>query len=221
MTKTIKIAASVMVAGAVALSILPQSAQATQITGTVAFSGGVTGYENTTGTGTSSSDFTLDHSLVFNNIIVNASPAPTGNYAGTTGDAVTIAGNSPLLFNPTQTPPVPSPIPLWSINGTALTFVATTLNQTISTPLGSSLPNSSLNLFGIGTLFDGVAGDAVTGTWNANFSSSVGGVGAVTFSFESTAGATPTVPDNGTSLIFLGLSLAGLGAFARTRKQVA
>jgi hypothetical protein len=217
MTKTIKIAASVLAMGAVALSLLPQSAQASPIQGTVSFSGGVTGYENTAGTGATSSDFSQDHSLVFNGITVNSSPAPTLSYLGTAGDGVTIY--SPLLINPTGTPPVPSPNPLWSINGTLLTFTVTTLLEQISTPPGSPLPNSSLTLFGTGTLSDGNPADSVSGYWNASFTSAVGGAGNVTFSFASSAGQ--TVPDGGSSLIFLGLGLTALAGFAQFRKQVA
>jgi hypothetical protein len=197
---------------------VPQSAQANPITGTVSFSGGVTGYLNTTGTGATSSDFTQDHSLVFSGIsVVPVSTLNTGTYAGLGGSTVTIY--SPLQINPTATPPVPSPLPLWSIGGTTLSFTVTTLLQSISTPPGSSLPNSALNLFGTGTLTDGNPADSVTGTWNAVFSSAIGGNGQVTFSFGSVSGA--TVPDGGTSLMFLGLGLTALAAFAQFRKQVA
>jgi hypothetical protein len=217
MTKTTKIAASVLMVGAVALSILP-SAQANPITGTVSFTGGVTGYENTTGTGATSSDFTQDHSLVFAGVVVAPVAAQnTGTFAGLGGDSVTIY--SPLQINPTGTPPVPGSAPLWSIGGTTLTFSVTTLNQSISTPPGSSLPNSALNLFGTGTLSDGIPADSVTGTWNATFTSAIGGAGQVTFSFNSSTGV--TVPDGGTSLVILGLGLTALAGFARFRKQVA
>jgi hypothetical protein len=215
MTKTTKIAASVLMVGAVALSILP-SAQANPITGTVSFSGGVTGYELSTGTGATSSDFSQDHSLVFAGVVVTpVATLNTGSYTGTGGDTVQIY--SPLLINPTGTPPVPGTTPLWSILGTTLTFTVTTLNQTISTPPGSSLPNSALNLFGTGTLSDGNPADSVSGTWNANFTSALAG-GTATFSFSSTSAQ---VPDSGTSLVFLGLGLTALAGFARFRKQVA
>jgi hypothetical protein len=213
MTKTTKIAASVLVAGAVALSILP-SAQASTITGTVSFSGGVTGYTGPSGPGIGSvvnADFTLDHSLVFNADSVVASPLPSGTYAGLAGTGVTIY--SPLQINPTGTPPVPSPNPLWKINGTLLTFTVSTLIETVVTP-------NYMVLFGTGTLGDGVAADSNTGTWVATFTSAVdGGTGIATFGFNSSAAA--TVPDGGTSLIFLGLGLTALAGFAQFRKQVA
>src|SRR5271165_882907 len=76
MTKTIKIAASALMVGAVALSLLPQSAQANPITGSVSFSGGVSGYTSSNGSGPANSDYTQDHSLVFSGITVVSSPTP-------------------------------------------------------------------------------------------------------------------------------------------------
>ena len=198
MTKTSKIALSMLMAGAVALNIVPQSAQASTIHGGISFDGSVTPYGSTDGSGAAVTDYTLAHSLVFGLSYVAA--GANGSFAGVAQNTQ-VSMYSPLQINPTALPV--GNAPLWTVNG--FSFTLTTLTE-------PNLSPTVLVLQGAGIMTDGVPADANTGTWVATFTTS-----GSTFSWNSSSSA--TVPDAGTSLLLLGLGLTALGIFAQIRKQ--
>jgi len=214
MTKTTKIALSVMMAAA-ALSIIPQSTQAVPITGSISFNGSVQAYTGTTGSGPLAGDYSSAHSLVFSDTTVAGTGAAghNGSFASpqvNNNDSVTMYG--PLLVNPTALLN-PANSPLWAVDG--FTFTLLTLTEpTIVDP-------SVMILLGSGTISDGNPADSTLGNWTATFTSANNGISGATFSWNSSSSSTAPVPDAGASWLLLGLGLTALGAFAQFRKQVA
>jgi hypothetical protein len=202
MTKTTKIALSAVAAGAVALSVGSQSALASTINGSVSFSGSVTPFTGSNGSGTQTSSYLTAGSVVFG-LTTESASGGNGSFIGVLpGTPVTMI--SDLNVNP---PGLPSPLNqnLWSVDG--FTFVLTGLTE-------SDLSANTMQLNGTGTMGDGVAADSNTGTWVATFTS-----GSGTFSWNSSS--TANVPEGGTSVLLLGLGLTALGAYAQFRKQAA
>ena len=199
-TQISKIALSVLAAGAIVGAVIPQTTEASPITGGISFSGSVTPYTTFDGTGSVATDYTLAHSLVFGLSYVAA--GANGSFAGVTQNTP-VSMYSPLQINPAALP-VPATLPLWTVNGFKFTLTALTE------------PNVSptvLVLQGSGVISDSTPADSNTGTWVATFTTS-----GSTFSWNSSSAA--TVPDAGTSLLLLGLGLTALGIFAQIRKQV-
>jgi hypothetical protein len=206
MTKTFKIAYCGLVAGAVALFAVTQSAQAIPINGSISMHGDETAYVGTSGTGAVDGDLSTARSIVFNLAVVSTSPAPNGSFTGLGGLSVTMA---PFLnINPAVLPAGA----IWSVAGYSLTL------SSLSTLFASQ---TSLTLFGTGTFSDGIPADNTAGNWTATFTSSGPGTTGVTFGFNSSSTGIPTtVPDAGSSLLLLGLGLTALAAFAKFSKQV-
>lgn len=203
MTKTSKIALSVLMAGAVALTVVPDSAQANTIVGGISFNGNVTPYTTTDGTGTPAANYIVAHSVVFGPSVVSL--GANGSFAGiSAGTPVTMY--SPLVINPPQLP-IPATSPLWqvTVGSTTFSFTLSTLTEPVDTA-------TAMELTGSGIMSDGNPADSNTGTWVATFTTS-----GSTFSWNASSSA--NVPEAGTTLLLLGLGLTALGAFASLRKQ--
>jgi hypothetical protein len=211
MTITFKYAFSVLMAGATALIIVPQSAEANIISGGISFNGNVIAYDTTDGTGPEASDYISAHSVVFGPSVVSL--GANGSFAGISADTP-VTMYSPLDINPPQLP-IPATSPLWSV-----TYGAVTYTFTLSTLTEPADQANFMVLTGAGNMSDGTPADDNTGTWVATFTTS-----GDTFSWNASANATGgnglNVPEVGATIQFLGLALAGLAAFARLRKQVA
>lgn len=138
-------------------------------------------------------------------------------FAHTTIASLTFA--TILLTGPTGFPDYTGVVlpsgPLWQFvsGGLDYTFYATTISIT---PQGPGPDNTSWNLAGNGFFaIDGGAYLSTAGTWHLTLSADGTGDNAVT-SFESTASSSGLgVPDGGTTALLVGLSLVGLGVFAR------
>jgi hypothetical protein len=203
MTKTFKLVYCGLVAGAVALFAVIQSAQANTITGGISFNGNVTPYLNNTGTGTQASDYVSAHSVVFGPTVVSL--GANGSFAGISAGTTVNMYAGALEINP---PALPFPVtsPLWSVGG--FTF-------TLSGLIESAVQPTFMALSGTGIMSDGIPADFNTGTWVATFTTE-----GSTFSWNSSSGATGTsVPDGGSSLLLLGLGLTALTAFVKFSKQ--
>jgi hypothetical protein len=207
---TNKLKLSLVAAGSLALSMAPITSMATPINGTISFFGNVTpftGPPSSPGV-TIASDYTTAQSLVFG--FTQAASGANGSFASVTAGTV-VTMNGPLGVNPAV---INSSGPLWSVGG--FTFTLTTLTESLDTP-------TVLVLSGSGMMSDGIAADNNMGTWVATFTSASSGPG-VTFSWNSSSGAsipTTVVPETGASLLMMGMGLAGLGVFAKFRKQFA
>lgn len=169
-----------------ALSFAVQQAEATQITGTLGFSGD---YHP------DNANLTLAHSITFNpgDVFVGLSPSSaTGSFTGLNGAAVTMA--SPIAINPTSSPIAN----LWQVGG--FSFDALTFTQ-------SGLTASTITLTGTGTLKNALF-DNTPGTFLATFNTAGGG--AFTFSASNAA-----VPDGGATAMLLGAGFLGLAGLRR------
>jgi hypothetical protein len=198
MTKTSKIALSMLVAGAMAVV----GAQAVPVTGTVNFTGGAVTLDAAPPAATTIESFSGT------TVVSGGTTAPSGAYTGTTGDTVTWAAG-PIQFSPTLNP---SPVsPLW-------TFHDATTGYTYSFSLSSITLNNQLagylNLGGAGTVTITGAGSPYTAT-SGTFTLTATGTGPLNFNF--TAG-TSAVPESGTTAILLGLGVTALAIFAKFRK---
>ena len=150
-------------------------------------------------------DLTLATQVQFNT--GGATPDPsvtngvgTGSFAGIPdGTAVTYAGTGTLQFLPTANTPL---TPFFTVPG--ITFNLNTISRDFVTPI-------SLVLNGTG-VFNNTAGtDPTNGIYTASFNTING-----TFSYSASAGVRPpTVPDGGSGLALLGMSLVGVEALRR------
>ncbi len=141
----------------------------------------------------------------FENVVVGAASALSGDYTGTSGAAVTMT-----TF--TWAPPTAStPInPLWSFvsGGNTYSFDLAVMHEDFSSPTG-------LLLSGLGTAH--ITGPGLelldtTGIWN--FSAQT--LGLSTFTFSSTTSVrTDSVPDGGLTVAMMGASLLGLCLMGR------
>jgi hypothetical protein len=130
---------------------------------------------------TSFSGWTVDGGLL----------GPTGTFAGTAGDAVTM---TPFTFK-SFTGPLD---PLWTFVAGGVTYSFDLTSVTGVAVLGAVV------LSGNGWLTDGVAGDTTAGTWS--FTGGLGKGGTLTI-----ASAPASVPDGGATVVLLGVALSGLG----------
>jgi hypothetical protein len=208
MAKTLKIANLGLLSGAVALVLAGQTAQANTITGGISFSGNVTPYLSSTGSGPVATDYISAKSLVFGPSFV--ANGPTQTFAGITPITTPVTMYSPLVINPPQLP-VPATSALW-----AVTFGGVTYSFTLSTLTEPVDQATFMTLTGSGIMSDGTPADSNTGTWVATFTTA-----GDTFSWNSSSGAsgpsTPGTPDGGVTLMFLGLGLVLLAGYARFR----
>ena len=185
-----------------AISGLALSAQAisTPISGNISFSG--------TTTIDSTSFVTATRFLSFQNVVVGAPSALSGNYVGTSGAAVTV---TPFIWSP---PTASTPLnPLWTFvsGGNTYSFDLSILHVDYASPTG-------LLLSGLGTALitgPGMEKLNTTGTWD--FSSQT--LGQTSFTFSSTTTVpSAAVPDGGSTVAMLGASLLGLSIMKR--KQI-
>jgi len=191
----LKTALCVLVAGAVALSIAPKSAQAAKLSGAISFNGNVTAYLNSNGTGTEATDLITAHSLVFGPSVVSA--GANGSYSGiTSGTAVTMY--SPLDINPPALP-VPATSPLWQVTEGPVTY-----SFTLSALIEPYVSSTALVLSGSGVMSDGTPGDANTGTWIGTFTTS-----GSTYSWNASSAAAVPEPAS------IALIVAGAGLLCR------
>ena len=171
---------------------LAATVQAIPITGVVDMSGTATLDSTTLGSATKATGFSA----------VTIGGAPTGNYAGTFGTAVSWAafGWTPFV--------APAPQPLWSFVSAGKTF---TFNLTSATVVSQN--NSFLNLLGAGTLTE-TGFDNTSGSWSFTISNA-GGAAHPDFSFTFANSQTASVPDGGLTVALLGAALSGLALIRR------
>jgi hypothetical protein len=210
MYKTTKQILSIITVGAAVAALLPQSASATPISGSISFNGNVTPYDDSIGTGTVASDYSMAHSLVFG--LTTVSAGANGSFSGVT-EGSSVSMYSPLVVNPPGLP-VPVTAPLWSTAIGGFTFTLVTLTEDVLVS-----PFNTMTLRGTGTLSDGNPADTTTGTWVATFTEANSNTGA-TFSWNSSSQSDITaVTDHGASVMLLGFGLISLGAYGSFRKQ--
>jgi hypothetical protein len=199
MTKTSKIALSVLTAGAVALALAP-TAQAVPITGSVTFGGNVSLDTSSAGTATKVTAWSGPGGV--GTPYVSDS---SGNFAAT---ALTTSAifTAPWSFS--------SPLGLANLwHYTALNGDTYTFNLTSSAIFSQGGSPASVVVKGSGTVTatGPVAFDPTAGSWNFQTGDPSAGSPPV-FSF---AAQTGTVPDGGTTAMLLGFALCGLGLLKR------
>jgi hypothetical protein len=211
LNKTLKLGA----VGAFALGV-GVAVHAVPITGTISFFGDVVAVTSTAPGApvVANGDFTQAHALRFGvNQFVAA--GPSGAFAGVLPNTIATM-YSPLQINAPALPPPGQP--LWTVtdsSGDTFKFTLTSLFEPTTTP-------TVMVLEGTGTIHEvvgsGPAFSDNTGTWVATFNSASTGP-FVTFSWSSSAAFNPpSVPEAGSTALFLGLGLLGLGGFSRMRK---
>ena len=128
---------------------------------------------------------------------------PTGSFVGgvLTGFTPSVTINNPV--NPTFTNP------LWQVTvGSHIFDFNSTSNNTITDTMNIN------TITGTGIVTDSSDGDTANGTYNMSFNVTQAGAQA-TFTWNGTTGATPSVPDSGTTALLLGIALSGLGIIRR------
>ncbi len=182
-----------------ALAGFALSAQAIPIAGVISFSG--------TSTIDGTSFVTATKFISFQDVSVGAESALAGDYAGTSGAAVTM---TPFTWAP---PTASTPInPLWSFmsGGRTYSFDLSVLHQDYASATG-------LLLSGFGTAhITGPGSDKTDTEGHWNFSAQTLNVATFTFSSTTTV-PPPSVPDGGTTVLLLGGSLCGLALIKRKR----
>ena len=173
---------------------LTASAYASQIDGSVGFTGTVIQTGGTIG------QLNTAHNMALGLLqIATTSGDLTGAGAPYSfQSAIGVNGNVPSLVNHT----------LWTATVGAITysFTVTTESQMFASP-------AQLNLAGAGIMHDGNPADDTAGEWQLGF-----GRSGASFTWQGTSAATPeptTVPDGGTTVAFLGAALSGLGLIRR------
>lgn len=171
----------------VSAALLVSVAKATPISGNINFNGVA---KTDTGNLATATKFTSISG-------VSVVPLETGNYAGTTGDAVTF---TPFSFSTSAV------TPLWSftIGSTHYWFDAT------SVMIDSQMKNF-LNLEGQGVAYE-TGYDPTPGIWSIT---DTGRGPTVTFGFSA------TVPDTGATALLVGLGLAGIAVGMLAQRRLA
>jgi len=171
----------------------------TAISGNLSFSG--------TTTINSGSFVTATKFLSFQDVFVGAASSLSGDYAGTSGAAVTV---TPFTWSP---PTASTPLdPLWTFvfGGDTYSFDLNVLHLDYASPTG-------LLLSGLGTaIITGPGIDKIdtSGTWD--FSAQT--LGQSSFTFSATTDVPASVSDGGSTVFLLGASMFGLAIF--NRKQL-
>jgi hypothetical protein len=169
----------------------------TPISGSISFSG--------TSTIDGTSFVSATRFSLFENVFVGAPSALSGDYVGTSGVPVTM---TPFIWDP---PTASTPInPLWMFvsGGNTYSFDLSALHKDFASP-------NSLLLSGNGTAYITAVGLeklATTGLWN--FSAQTLGLSTFTFSSTTTIPA-QSVPEGGSTVALLGISLLGLAWMGR------
>ena len=193
-----------LVIGLVATALAVAPVQADPITGGISFSGAAQPWDGSNWNNTTGVHFLAD------SMSVQSSPLPTGTYLGTQGTA---ARFSDFTFAPF---PAAGVTPLWRFekDGIAYWFDYLTLG---------SLDWKGDDVNSVITIMNGTGMLYATGfePTPALFSLSSQGFGALgggksTFSISASNVATATVPDGGSTMMFLGFGLIGV-ATARRR----
>ena len=185
LTKTIL---TLIVAGFALTSLSTQEAQAAQIHGRLDLAGSVrfdsSALQNVTQV--------LDWRDVFGNLGFSNVAGVTGTYVGlvSLGDQATMA--TPWIFNPST--PTPS---LWSVDGFTFDLTSATIVTQNAT---------FLNITGVGTV-SGNGFDATPARWAFTVQNAGGGTGDF-FSFS--ANTASNVPDGGSAVALLGISLVAI-----------
>jgi VPDSG-CTERM motif len=183
-----------IMAGAVAALMSCSSVvQATPIAGSIGFTGTFIQSGGTLG------DLTTATSMSIKSAAVGTT---TGNFVG----ASLISFASPIAVNPGA-----GLSTLWTVlvGGITYAFNSTSESQNLTTP-------TALHLLGTGTITDGTAADATTGTWQLGF-----GKSGDSFEWQSTSAAdvggvtSNTVPDGGSTVMLLGAGLSGICLFRK------
>ena len=183
----------------VALAILAFAINAHAITGAFSYSGGFIALNAANAPVT---DLTLATQVQFNT--GGATPDPsvtngvgTGSFAAIPDNTpVTYAGTGTLRFLPTPNTPL---TPFFTLPG--ITFGLNTINRDYVSPF-------SLILTGAGTFNNTGGTDPSPGIYTASFNTITG-----SFSYSASAGV--PVPDGGSALALLGMSLVGVEALRR------
>ena len=126
--------------------------------------------------------------------------APTGDYAGLTGDAVTFT--TPLVFSPFSG----LTTPLWTVSVGAVQYTFDITTLTIVTQSSTLL---DLEGQGIAAII-GSGYDPTAGSWTIQVTGS-----GTNLSFQSTA----AVPDSSSTAMLIGMGLLGVGLAARSLKK--
>jgi hypothetical protein len=181
---------AVLATGLLSCGLFCQQAHA--VTGSVTFNGNFSTNDN--------SNFNLATKFTsFTGVTVSGVPAPTGDYAGSTGASATFL---PFTFRPSLSP---SPVVNeWTFtnSGNVFTFDLESLDPVLSSKI-------FLSLSGMGTLKEN-GGNASSGLWTFSGNNNRG-----TLSFTSTSTA---VPDGGSAVALLGIALAGIEIVRRKIK---
>lgn len=182
---------AVAISGIVSVACLAPMAHANEITGSIGF-----GSASVNIVGSDLADAT---SFTVNGPFVSSR----------SGDYSSVPLATAVSFNGFEfSPPVSSVSPLWSfsIGTTNYCFDATSVSSHFNPD------TDQWDIGGKGTAM--VTGYTATpGTWNVDLSQS-----GATIVFDSSAGATPGVPDGGASALLLGGSFVGLAAYGRKWK---
>jgi hypothetical protein len=171
-----------------AAALLTPALRANEITGSIGF--GSLGVSITGANLATASSFTVNNPFI---------TTETGVYSGV--PLLTTVTFNGFQFNP----PVASVTPLWTFNVglTTYSFDATSV---------TNFYDATLRQWDIGG--NGIAMvtgfSATPGTWNVNLSQSGDSI-----VFDSSAAASPVVPDGGSTLLWLGGGLVGLAGFSR------
>lgn len=180
-----------MAALTLTLACFSPQAEANEITGSIGF--GSLGVNIFGGTDlASASSFSVDSPFI---------TTETGIYSG-------VPLLTSITFNGFQfNPPVGSVTPLWTFDqgGISYSFDATSVTASY---------NATLRQWDIGG--DGIAMatgyTATEGTWNVNLSQSGA---SVVFDSSAASAPAPSVPDGGSTILFMGGAMIGLAEFAR------
>src|ERR1700677_4919182 len=107
-----------LMTAAIALVFASMNAHAAQISGGISLSGNLTAYVSSNGIGTTASDYTKAHGVVFGPSSVNL--GASGTFAGiASGTPASLY--SPLVISPPQLP-VPQSSPLWQVTKNSTTY---------------------------------------------------------------------------------------------------
>jgi VPDSG-CTERM motif len=192
----------IKVLAAVAATVcLTTGVQATQVDGTITFTGGITLDTTSAGTATEVTSWTGTSGT--GNPIVLTDSGDFATYV-TPGDSVIYA--SPWSFNSGAL------ANFWSVDG----FTFDLISSVITSQSGTS-PHGQVSVSGTGTI-SGNGFDPTVIVWNFSTQDPSSGhkqTGEPIFSFSAAAASIPSVPDGGTTMMLLGGALMGLGFIKR------
>jgi len=171
---------------------LGSAANAAFITGGISFTGA---YTPQNASGVAVSDLNLAKKIAFGATTVGSG---SGTFAAIPG-GTSVSMFSPLVFSP---PTLPGSN-LWSVTNAGIVYSFLLTSMINGGVTGTYPAVQGLSLSGTGTL-SATGFQATPGTWIGTFNS-----GGGTFTWSSSTASSP-VPDGGTTMSLLGLSLLGL-----------